>query len=323
MHVLIVGAGSIGQLYGYFIQRGGASVDVYVKPHYVEDAERGYRLYERRKGLQSPDVFSPDGICTSPDEVATQTYDTVILCISSAGLRGSWFEDFADAIGDTPLVSLIPGIDNRDYFLKYVDEAQLAQGLITAVSYPAPLPGEEASEPGTAYWLPPLTPAFFQGPKDLLQPLLQALNGGGMRARMMRKLAERSAMGTAVLIPAVAVLETVDWSLAELRRSREHRKLVDEAADEALSVVENHFNTRRPFPLRMLGPISWRGIFTAAPVPPPFDLETYLQVHFTKTGDQTRMYIDECIERRQHLDAPSPVLQRLREELGDTPEYPS
>lgn len=315
MRVLIVGAGSIGQLYGMFLQRGGATVDVYIKPKYREDANAGYRLYDRRKGLRAPEVFTPDGVCTSPDDLSGDPHDVVLLCMSSAGLHGPWFEDFAPAIGDTTLISLTPGLDDRRFITDHIDDEQVGMGLITAVSYPAPLPGEEAAEPGTAYWLPPLTPAFFDGPLERLRPLMKTLNQGGMRARRMRDLSERAAMGTALLMPLVAVLEIVDWSIATLRKSKEHRNLLDEAADEALAVVEERFDTRRPLPTRILGPMTWRGLLIAAPVVPPFDLETYLQVHFTKTGEQTRMFIDGYIERRRSMEIPSPALEQLRGEL--------
>lgn len=320
MRVLIVGAGSIGQLYGFMLQRGGAEVEVYVRPRYVDDAQRGYRIYERRKGLTSSQSFHPDGIRTSPDDVREQAYDAVILCIPSTGLRGPWFEEFATATKDATVVSLTPGLEDREFIAEYVDETRLAIGLITAVSYPAPMPGESAPDPGTAYWLPPLTPAFFQGPKERLEPILNTLSEGGMRSRRISDVTERSSFGSALLIPLVAVLETAGWSLAELRGSRQRRTLLDDAADEALSAVETHLDSRRPLPTRMLGPTTWRGILMAAPIVPPFDLETYLQVHFTKVSDQTRMILDEYIECRRRSGDSSPALTKLREQIGDTPD---
>ncbi len=319
MRILIVGAGSIGQLYGFILQRGGAEVDVYVRPRYVDEAERGYRIYERRKGLDAPEIFEPAAILTSPDEVADEEYDAIILCISATALRGPWLREFTEVIGDATLISLTPGLDDRDYIAQYVDEEQLAMGAITAVSYPAPLPGEEASEPGTAFWLPPLTPALFDGPDDRLRPILKVLKNGGMRSRAMKNLPQTAAMTSAILMSMIGVLEMVGWSISELRASREHRELLDDASDEALSIVEYRFDAKRPLPSRLLGPFTWSGLLLAAPIAPPFDLETYLEVHFTKTADQTRMIIEDYISRREKADLPSPALERVLDEIGDDP----
>ena len=43
--VLIVGAGAVGQVYGWYLSRGGAEVSFYVKEKYLEDARAGFALY--------------------------------------------------------------------------------------------------------------------------------------------------------------------------------------------------------------------------------------------------------------------------------------
>ena len=113
MRALIFGAGSIGQTYGYILTRSGATVDVYVRPKYAADAESGYRLYERRKGFRDPLEFKPDQVLTTCDEVANVDYDVVVLCISSTALRGDWLDGFAPAVGNTPVVSLTPGMEQN------------------------------------------------------------------------------------------------------------------------------------------------------------------------------------------------------------------
>lgn len=317
MRILIVGAGSIGQLYGYCFAEGGATVDVYVRPKYADDARDGFVLYDRKRGLETSQHFEPSEVLSEPEDLEQRDYDAVVLCIPSNGLRGEWIEEFSANLGDALVVSLTPGLKDREFLAQYVDDDHLATGLITAVAYPAPMDGESAAEPGTAYWFPPLTPAMFEGPVDRLDPVLAALENGGMKTRQVKNLAHRAAFGSAVLLPSVAVLETVDWSFADLRSDRSRRRLLADAKDEALSAVELHLDTKRPLGARFLGPTTIRGLLLMAPVVPPFDLETYVRVHFTKVGEQTRLILEEYRARREDEGLESPALQQLLDEIGD------
>ena len=316
MRVLIFGAGSIGQLYGHILAQSGATVDVYVRPKYAADAESGYRLYERRKGFRDPLLFKPDQVLTTCDEVADVDYDVVLFCVSSTALRGDWLDEFAPAVGDTALVSLTPGMEDEEILLRHFSEAQLGRGMITAVSYPAPLPSDGDVEPGTAYWLPPMAPALFEGPDEVVKPLASALTKGGMKSKVVDNVSEQSRMGSAVLIPFVAVLETLGWSFKALNKSRDARRFLDQAVEEALTLMEAKFDSKRPLPFRFLGPLSWKGALIAGPVVTPFDLEEYLQVHFTKVGDQTRLFFDNYCRSCDELGIECPALEKLRDELN-------
>ncbi|MDV7398489.1 2-dehydropantoate 2-reductase N-terminal domain-containing protein, partial [Arthrospira platensis SPKY1] len=62
---MIVGAGAVGQVYGHYLQRGGASVSYFVKEQYKEECEKGFTLYRcRRSGLGSAEYFKADAIFT-------------------------------------------------------------------------------------------------------------------------------------------------------------------------------------------------------------------------------------------------------------------
>ena len=47
LRVLLVGAGAVGQVYGYHLQKGGAQVAFFVRPKHRAEAEGG-----RRRGRQ-------------------------------------------------------------------------------------------------------------------------------------------------------------------------------------------------------------------------------------------------------------------------------
>ena len=311
MRVLIVGAGSVGQLYGFFFQRGGAAVDVYVRPEYADEARAGFQLYDRKQGLTSPELFSPDGVATTPDDIETHSYDAVVLCIPSTGLHGDWFEDFASSIGDATLISLTPGLEDRDFITQFLDLSQVGVGAITAVAYPAPLPGESAEVPGTAYWFPPLAPAVFEGLPQRIDPVIAVLRKGGMNSRRIKDVTGKSAFVTGVLTPLVAALESADWSFSDLRSDKTKRRHLYDATQESLADVEAHLEQKRPLPMRLLSPTALRVGLSLAGAIPPFDLETYLQVHFTKVGAQTRRHLGEYIRRRGDRGMESPALEAL------------
>ena len=314
LRVLIVGAGSVGQLYGHIFQRGGATVEVYVRPEYAEEAAEGFTVYDRSQGLDDPMKFIPEAVRTAPGQIRERHYDAIVLCIPSTGLRGEWIEEFGPATGEATVITLTPGLEDREFLGRYIDEERIGAGLITAVAYPAPMQGETAPQPGTAFWLPPMTPAFFEGPAERIDPVVSALKKGGMSARRVKNLARRAAFGSAVLIPFVAVLETQDWSLSKLRGDKEAMGLLADVVDEAIGAVEEYLGTKRPLAARLLSPLTFSGALIAAPKVPPFDLETYLRVHFTKVGEQTRLLLGEFVDQRERAGEDSPALQTLLNE---------
>jgi hypothetical protein len=55
-----------------------------------------------------------------------------------------------------------------------------------------------------------------------------------------------------------------------------------------------------------------------APALMPFDIETYLQVHFTKVGDQQRASVDAWIRWAGAHDYPHEAMVALRARMGQT-----
>ena len=315
MRVLIVGAGSVGQLYGYCLQRGGADVDVYVRPKYAAEAAAGFAIYERRRGLKDPASFVPDGVLTSPGDLIDEDYDVVLLCIPSTGLRGEWFGEFARNLGDATLVSLSPALKDRAFIAEHLPREEVGWGLITSVSYPAPLPGEECPQPGTAYWFPPLAPAPFEGPAAPVDALVAALKKGGMPCKRTADVATKASFGSAVLMPIIAIMETRGWSFAEMRRDPDAMPQLHRVMQETLEGVELAIGEKRPLPSRLLGPFGLSALTRVAGLVPPFDLEVYLKVHFTKVGDQTRLFLQDYIDQRLQSGLDSPALQELLHSL--------
>lgn len=312
MNILLVGAGAVGLVYGRHLQLGGADVTFYVREKYRDDVAAGFTMHVLNAVGRGTHRFEGLSALTTPEEVAAQTWDQIWLCVSATAIRGEWLAPFLAATGDATIVALQPGLDDGDRLAAHVPSARIVRGMISLVSYQAPLPGEDRA-PGIAYWFPPMSPSPFSG--EGAQSIVRALDAGGCPAKVHPQAELEAARGSAILMPHLVALEAEGWSLAALRKG-EHVKRASAAAQEALAVVAAFTNTEVPGLMACLvRPCLMRLLLGVAPWAVPFPLEVYLKYHFTKVGDQTRMmiqtYIDQGIERglpTENLEALSALL---------------
>ncbi len=320
--ILMVGAGAVGQAYGYHLHQGGAEVSFLVKEKYREECEAGFVLHRHRMFRRPKTIgFADFDVYTDYDAVEQEEWDQVWLCMSSTALRGEWLEDLAGRIGDATLVSLQPGIDDIRRVEDVYDPTKVVFGLITLIAYQAPLPGEDLPE-GVAYFLPPLTPIPFSGRPERAARVAQALDRGGCPAVVDQDTAKIGAFGSAIMNPAIAALEVAGWSLKRFRRTPA-LEISTAAAKEALQVVGLYHWSKVPFSMRTLRRPELLGSGLAiAPALMPFDLEIYLEYHFTKVGDQTRQIIDDYIQLGESQGSPTRALRVLRRLLEGRPNNP-
>ncbi|MDP2306260.1 MAG: 2-dehydropantoate 2-reductase N-terminal domain-containing protein [Pseudomonadota bacterium] len=315
MRVLIVGAGSVGQVYGWHLQQAGVSVHVYVRPKYAEEARAGFVLYP--PGTHRPTRWKPDGVLTSPAEVAAaheeQPWDQVWLCIASTALRGDWLGEILSAAKGATLVSMLPGLRDRDLLTPLVPPERLVIGLISFSSWHAPLGAEPLPEPGMAWWHPPLSSNLFEGPASAVNPIVAALKKGGCPAAPGAATAMAS-RGSSFLLTAVAAMECAGWSFAGLRQAR-WATLAAAAGQEALTISTTHLGIP-PGPLKWLvSPAVLRLVTRIAPLVAPMDIEAFLRAHFSKVGDQTLLAFDTWIAEGRTRSLPVTALTTLAAEL--------
>ncbi len=312
MRVLIVGAGSVGQVYGWHLQRAGVDVHVYVKPKYADEARAGFVLYP--PGARTPVRFHPNGVVTSPADVrATGPWDQVWLCIPSPALRGGWLAEIVEAMGNATLVSMLPGMRDRDLLAPLVPPDRLVVGLISFSSWHAPLGKESLPEPGMAWWHPPFTPNLFEGSAPAVDAIVAALKKGGCPAARGEATAT-AARGSSFLVPVVAAMECAGWTFAGLREAR-WATLAAEAADEALTISTTHLNLQRG-PMGMLAsPAVIRVATRVVPLVAPMDFEAFLRVHFSKVGEQTQLALDTWVTEGRARSLPVTALTSLATEL--------
>ncbi|MES2645153.1 MAG: 2-dehydropantoate 2-reductase N-terminal domain-containing protein [Myxococcota bacterium] len=311
MRVLLVGAGSVGQVYGWHLQQGGVSVHVYVRPKYAEEARAGFVLYP--PGTRTPVRFVPDGVVTTPAEVAASTWDQVWLCISSTALRGEWLAEITAAMGNATLVSLLPGLRDRDLLTPLVPPERLVVGLISFSSWHAPLGNEPLPEPGMAWWHPPMTPSLFEGPDAPVTAIVAALKKGGCPAAKGEATA-MAARGSAFLLSMVAALECAGWSFTGLRQDK-WATLAARAGKEAITISTTHLGIA-PGPMKLLmTPTVVRLATRVVPLVAPMDFEAFLRAHFSKVGDQTLLAFDTWIAEGKARSLPVEAITTLAAEL--------
>jgi 2-dehydropantoate 2-reductase len=316
MNILLVGAGAVGQAYGWHLQGGGASVSFLVHEKYAAACRAGLTLYplNRPKATRwQPVPFTGFGVLTHTDTVAAATWDQVWLCISSPALRGPWLDALLDAIGSATLVFLQPGLRDREAILERWPAERLVQGRITLLSYQAPLPGEHVPHPGVAYFFPPLSATPFTGPPARTQAVVDALRAGGCRAKVSPHVRQQVALGSAVLMPHVVALETAGWSVQALRTGP-LLPLAARASHEAMRIAATYIGCPLPAARHVVHPLLTRLALGLAPRLLPFDLQTYLRYHFTKVGAQTRAAMAVYIALGTELGLSSTYLEQLLRE---------
>ncbi len=323
MRALVVGAGAVGRVYGRHLALGGAEVSFLVKEAHLEACRRGFTFYPlNRRGEQrrEPVGWRAYGLLVER-EIASTRWDEIYLATSSTALRDRWIGRLAET-GEATVVLLQPGPDDRARLQAVVGPERLVQGVLSLLAYAAPLPGETRfPRPGIAYWFPPAA-APFDGPPDRRAAVVRALRAGGLPARAAADATREAAFATATMMPLLVALEAAGWSFARLFSAAERPRLrtAFAAAREARAVVARTRGRRPPPLLALLArPLPLRLAIAAGRRTVPLDLETYLSVHFTKVGDQTRALIGDYLAHARALGIDAPNLEAIAREAPTPP----
>lgn len=319
MKILIVGAGAVGQVYGWHLRAAGHEVSFFVKAAYQQQMAAGLALHRLSYSGTRSHKWSQVHAIREPAEVAAVRWDQVWLTLPSDALRGELAAQVMAAVGNATVVCLQPDIEDGAYVQAHVPApAQVVQGIITFISYQSPLPGKAGPE-GIAYFLPPLAPGLFAGDKVRVQGVVQALKAGGISARAVPDFAKAAAGAPALLQPLMCALEINQWKLSSLISS-DHFRLSLQASAEALRVAEREVGANISVLKRLLRPGLWRMVLLLSRRVLPLDLETYLPYHYGKVGIQSRLMLATYIRLGQRHGVSTQALQAL---LAALPALPS
>ena len=316
LRVLIVGAGAVGQVYGYYLQRGGAQVAFFVRPKHRAEASGELRLYLMRgKHGRELHTWRADDVICDPLRAAERGFDQIWLCISTAALERSLeakgeLATLLESTAGTTVVSMGPGLHLKKLLAPYVPERQRVDGGITMVSYQAPLVDDEVDAPGIAAYLP--GPSPFSGAQA--QRVVDALKRGGAPAKVHADTGALMAFGSATLMPTMAALEGAGWKLAGLRKGP-WAKLAADASAEARAIVAAQVDASAPFGTGLVTATTLKLASWLAPKVAPFELEVYLQYHFTKVRDQTERLLARFVEEGETVGLPHSALSELRKRV--------
>lgn len=302
--VALIGAGAVGQVYGRHLQRAGDQVTFYVREKYRADVEAGMVMHPVN-GDQTPVTLKADGVVTTAADLAG--FDEVWLCISSTALQGQWLGPLLDAASGARVVTLQPGLEDRELLLQHVAEDKLATGLIGFMSWQAPLPGEQVA-PGMRYWFPWFMPSKFSGPGA--DDIVRRLQAGGCPAKRAKNVRLEMALGSATLLPITAHLETVGWKWDRLGSVSDS---LAETIAQARAVSAAYHGVMSPGlspPGFAFGVAAW-----VVPRVVPVDIEAFFEWHFTKVGDQTRASLATWIANGEARGLQVGAMRRILEQL--------
>lgn len=282
--VLIIGAGAVGSVYGYHLSKGGAKVTFYVKRKYADALAEGIVLYP----LKGPEAgqtirFTAFDVVTPVTDLTGRSFDQVWICVSSPALMTGWLDDLLPYVGEATILYMQAGLEDRAYMEARVTPDRLCAGVIQMISWQAPLPTETYDPPGIAYWWPKGKNPF-SGARGRVDEIVRLLNDGGWASVIVPDAQQKTMFMSCIMMPYMAGLEISGWKFK--RFGKEGAKLASAAAREARAILQPGGSRlvawfiSSPFGLKL---VTWM-----MPKIMPFDVETYIEYHFTKVGDQTR-----------------------------------
>lgn len=308
MNALVVGAGAIGQVFGFHLAQGGARVSFLVRKAHGLPSTRAFTVSRlSRWARPRPSTFRPHHFLTSLDEVRTERWDQVWLCVPSTSLSEPWITALAAATGDATLVFLPAGLEVVGR--TRAPEERTVVGLISLMS--------RRASPGVEYWLPPLVTLILSGPPRRRDGAISALRRGNFAA-VAGDAPKAGAFGSAVLIPHVVALEGAGWSYEALLAGHWLQDSL-QASREAAAVAAAHLGVREPFLTRLLSRWLVRLALRLAAWGVPFPLADFFKAHFTKVRAQSEAQLREYIALGERHGKTTEALRRLVLEVFGAP----
>ncbi len=304
----------MGQVYGLHLMRGGAEVTYFVRERYVDELRAGTTLHALPRG--GARTLRPTHVRSDVDGVA-EGFDQVWLCVPTNALTSGALDPVLAAVAKaerTSLVSMPPGMQVRALIDLHVPRARVVDGMIGMIAYQAPLPGETLA-PGIAYVLPWLSASKFSGAEAArVRGVTQLLRAGGCPASVVSDARVSLAFSSCAMMPMVVALEGAGWRFASVRKG-DWLTLLAGAAREALTLTAAELGVSSPW----FRPLLRRPLFTAisygANWLAPFDAEVYLEHHFTKVGEQTRLMMQGYLESARARSLPSAHIAELNQRV--------
>ena len=316
-HILIIGAGAVGQVYAYHLAQAGYHIHFLLKEKYLEEAQQGFVLYNLRqdKQRQQAIIFNNFSCHTSWQSLTNIKLSQVWLCVSSTALAAMDLAPMKAAIGDALVVVLQPDPDDVSRVQQTFGKEQVAAGMINMISYHTPLATEQIAREGIAFWIPPVMPMPVDGEVEGVSALLAVLKKAKISALWQKQFAIANAHNTGFLMVFLAALELSDWQFKQLSANKALLKTMIAAQQEVFAALHAEYGSQASMVLRQIKPWMLPVILKLARHVAPLDMETYLQAHFMKVRSQTLLLLEAYVQRANKSGIAVPNLQGLVDKL--------
>lgn len=302
-NILIIGAGAVGLVYGKYFVDAGNKLTFYVREKYIDALSKGSILYNlnKDKKKKNPIHFTEYELVCSFKEIGEQEWDQVYFCISSTAFLSFDLEDLKDNLRGKPSVVLLqPNAADFNYLSSIFPVEQIVDGMITLISYQAPLSTETVPAPGIAYWLPPFAPTPFSGEPSRRDDIVQTFKDGKMNASPVESAIEKALFPTAALSSFLIALEASNWEFSVLKKNKKALRHLSRATDEVYTSLEREYSVKRPKGIDWLSkPFVLKQLLRFMTTFMPMDMETYLKYHFLKVNDQTKLYMSNYVKKAE------------------------
>ncbi|NDY43005.1 2-dehydropantoate 2-reductase [Dissulfurirhabdus thermomarina] len=233
MHFAIVGAGSIGCLFGAFLSRGGHKVSlVEVRPEIVDAVNRhGIGLLPMGASDPSQIAFHPARAFLDPADISGA--DAVILAVKSfdtaAAMRGA-----ARLVSDRcPVLSIQTGLGNLEVMERFVDRSAILGGF-TYMAATAVAPGR-VHHGGTG----PTVIGELDGRRTpRVEKIAGALGAAGLETRVDDRVVSRLWHKVIVVSAINAVSAVLKVKNGDLLAHPESVQLMERLVDEGRAAAE-------------------------------------------------------------------------------------
>ncbi|KAI9206158.1 uncharacterized protein BJ171DRAFT_498884 [Polychytrium aggregatum] len=273
LKILIVGAGSVGQIFGYHLSKGGADVHFLVRDYQAPLLRsipmRVHRLCapgEKRIPTKTALLSIPEkNIYTIDDVEAGQLpldFNCILIAVSSAALRGRWIRDLLQVIHSNPkciLYCFSPGVSDCHYIIQScgIVASRIVRSQANFISWPAPLEGQAFNPIPSKERLvgvqgshshQPITAYFVNGPQlfsrsdsvateKITARLLACLRTTNLASEQTQVLPSLFRLRQSVLVPLLIGLSIADWKFRKLFNDRKLLRITIEASREGLDRV--------------------------------------------------------------------------------------
>ena len=118
MNALVVGAGSVGQVFARHLHLGGSKVSFFARGEHARRISNGLVLYHlnKRDARRRPVYFSSFEVMTRYSQLDSQSWDQIYICVPSNDLSDSMFEGIKQYRGSATIIKIQPGLEDRNSF---------------------------------------------------------------------------------------------------------------------------------------------------------------------------------------------------------------